>query len=370
MLSFELYIISVFFSTSHHDMRVECTEFNSPKVVETCLEKLRQGEEVEVHGAGKYVSTVALAITQLKSDYSEVCSVTSMVNPPYDDEERGFLTVKLQPVKGISQTESMTTPEKQTSGMTEVVEANPVVQKKRAARARSFTTLRNDPNRGDGSPCSSPIPRSRSASPEQPPRLLPTSDEPLTAEELRRSYTPPPNEEDEDVDFHSLFYSCCITGKRPAQRYFPRSKKSFCLIEAQKHFNSNPVEKVAICYELGDEAAWDYQHNRFATYEETEHFAAILDPLFRTKGGFMQEAVTDKHIEHQQSSKLSCTSITMQGWRSSNEDSHNVSIPLPSHPSVNHFGVYDGHGGWKVADFVGNHLHNNIDIHLKDAGMN
>eukprot|EP00662_Eupelagonemidae_sp_cell21_P000969 gene969-33899_t len=25
------------------------------------------------------------------------------------------------------------------------------------------------------------------------------------------------------------------------------------------------------------------------------------------------------------------------------------------------FGVYDGHGGWRVADFVGRHLHNVVD---------
>eukprot|EP01060_Flectonema_neradi_P009822 TRINITY_DN169_c7_g1_i1.p1 TRINITY_DN169_c7_g1~~TRINITY_DN169_c7_g1_i1.p1 ORF type:complete len:379 (+),score=85.29 TRINITY_DN169_c7_g1_i1:39-1139(+) len=350
-------------------MRIECIEFDSPKVVDACLKTLREGENVELHGAGKFVSTVALAVTQLKSEYSEICNVVSMVNPSFEDEERGFLTVVIQPVGGgevFRAEEQLATPEKQTVGGEE---ANPVVQKKRAARARSFTTLRNDPNRTEASPCPSPIPRSRSVSPEQPPRLLPTSDEPLTAEELRNCYSPPPNDEEDDADFHKLFYACSVTGKRPAHRLFPKSRKAFSLIEAQKYFNSHPTEKVAICYELGDEAAWDYQHNRFATYEETEHFAAILDPLYRTKGGFMTEAVTDKHFKCQQSARISCTSVSMQGWRSSNEDAQNASLQLPSHPTVSHFGVYDGHGGWKVADFVGNHLHLEIDKQLLESGV-
>ncbi len=44
----------------------------------------------------------------------------------------------------------------------------------------------------------------------------------------------------------------------------------------------------------------------------------------------------------------------MQGWRNTMEDSHIAEIDLGN--GVSFFGVYDGHGGNEVADYVKEHL--------------
>ena len=57
----------------------------------------------------------------------------------------------------------------------------------------------------------------------------------------------------------------------------------------------------------------------------------------------------------------------MQGWRISMEDAHTTVLDLlasnptaaKQHPSkISFFGVFDGHGGEKVAGFAGEHIHN------------
>lgn len=60
----------------------------------------------------------------------------------------------------------------------------------------------------------------------------------------------------------------------------------------------------------------------------------------------------------------------MQGWRISMEDAHTNLLNLATqgadldakiHPSrLSFFGVYDGHGGEKVATFSGENIHNII----------
>lgn len=59
----------------------------------------------------------------------------------------------------------------------------------------------------------------------------------------------------------------------------------------------------------------------------------------------------------------------MQGWRISMEDAHaaildlqvekdsHESKPVPTEERISFFGVYDGHGGDKVASFAGNNIH-------------
>lgn len=59
----------------------------------------------------------------------------------------------------------------------------------------------------------------------------------------------------------------------------------------------------------------------------------------------------------------------MQGWRISMEDAHaaildlqvenntHESKPVPPEERISFFGVYDGHGGHKVAGFAGNNIH-------------
>ena len=101
--------------------------------------------------------------------------------------------------------------------------------------------------------------------------------------------------------------------------------------------------------------------------EETEHFEDLIEVLYDTKGAFMVEPVTDKHLATVSDARLSCASCTMQGWRSSNEDAHCALAALPHHANVALFGVYDGHGGWRVADYVGQHLHTLFDEKLTAA---
>lgn len=50
----------------------------------------------------------------------------------------------------------------------------------------------------------------------------------------------------------------------------------------------------------------------------------------------------------------------MQGWRINMEDSHTHILSLPDDPGTAFFGVYDGHGGAKVAQYAGKHLHKYI----------
>lgn len=47
----------------------------------------------------------------------------------------------------------------------------------------------------------------------------------------------------------------------------------------------------------------------------------------------------------------------MQGWRINMEDSHTHILALPDDPNAAFFGVYDGHGGARIAQYAGMHLH-------------
>jgi protein phosphatase 2C family protein 2/3 len=47
----------------------------------------------------------------------------------------------------------------------------------------------------------------------------------------------------------------------------------------------------------------------------------------------------------------------MQGWRINMEDSHTHILALPDDPNAAFFGVYDGHGGARIAQYAGKHLH-------------
>jgi protein phosphatase 2C family protein 2/3 len=47
----------------------------------------------------------------------------------------------------------------------------------------------------------------------------------------------------------------------------------------------------------------------------------------------------------------------MQGWRINMEDSHTHILSLPDDPDAAFFAVYDGHGGSKISEYAGKHLH-------------
>ena len=46
----------------------------------------------------------------------------------------------------------------------------------------------------------------------------------------------------------------------------------------------------------------------------------------------------------------------MQGWRKRMEDSHISDISVGNNGKIHVFGVFDGHGGKEVAQFVKNHF--------------
>ncbi|XP_022175018.1 probable protein phosphatase 2C T23F11.1 [Myzus persicae] len=74
-------------------------------------------------------------------------------------------------------------------------------------------------------------------------------------------------------------------------------------------------------------------------------------------GQTLSEPVTTKHTESCQNQFLKVGSSSMQGWRINMEDSHTHILALPDDPSAAFFGVYDGHGGARIAQYAGKHLH-------------
>jgi serine/threonine protein phosphatase PrpC len=73
-----------------------------------------------------------------------------------------------------------------------------------------------------------------------------------------------------------------------------------------------------------------------------------------------------KHSDKGEDDKLLYGVSAMQGWRISMEDAHTTVLDMkPASGSsidvpLSFFGVYDGHGGDKVALFSGDNLHNII----------
>ncbi|GLG96107.1 hypothetical protein R5R35_007275 [Gryllus longicercus] len=77
-------------------------------------------------------------------------------------------------------------------------------------------------------------------------------------------------------------------------------------------------------------------------------------------GQTLSEPVTAKESATCTNSQLKVGSSCMQGWRINMEDSHTHILSLPDDPGTAFFGVYDGHGGAKVAQYAGKHLHKYI----------
>jgi protein phosphatase 2C family protein 2/3 len=76
-----------------------------------------------------------------------------------------------------------------------------------------------------------------------------------------------------------------------------------------------------------------------------------------------------KHSAHDEDERVVYGVSSMQGWRISMEDAHATILDLlpdgkksnevtPPETRLSFFGVYDGHGGDKVAIYTGEHLHN------------
>lgn len=79
-------------------------------------------------------------------------------------------------------------------------------------------------------------------------------------------------------------------------------------------------------------------------------------------GQILSQPETEKHSENDADKYVAYGLSCMQGWRINMEDAHATILDLykdieGDHEHVAFFGVYDGHGGEKVAIFTGSHLH-------------
>ncbi|KFH43900.1 Protein phosphatase 2C-like protein [Hapsidospora chrysogenum ATCC 11550] len=86
-------------------------------------------------------------------------------------------------------------------------------------------------------------------------------------------------------------------------------------------------------------------------------------------GQTLSEPVVDKTSDKGEDERLIYGVSAMQGWRISMEDSHTTILDLAGHGSkeakaqpekLSFFGVFDGHGGDKVALFAGENMHDII----------
>lgn len=74
-------------------------------------------------------------------------------------------------------------------------------------------------------------------------------------------------------------------------------------------------------------------------------------------GQTLSEPVTAKVTSCCKNRYFRVGSSSMQGWRTSMEDAHTHILSLPDDPGTAFFAVYDGHGGAKVSEYAGKHLH-------------
>lgn len=77
-------------------------------------------------------------------------------------------------------------------------------------------------------------------------------------------------------------------------------------------------------------------------------------------GQTLSEPVTTKDSYKCENSQVRVGSSCMQGWRINMEDAHTHLLSLPGDKDASFFGVFDGHGGVKVAHYAGNNLHKKV----------
>lgn len=73
-------------------------------------------------------------------------------------------------------------------------------------------------------------------------------------------------------------------------------------------------------------------------------------------GGFLDAPIKDKNPEPGQNDHFYWGACSMQGWRSSQEDSHICeTVEMPGNEPGSYgmlFGVFDGHGGAEVSAYA------------------
>lgn len=71
-------------------------------------------------------------------------------------------------------------------------------------------------------------------------------------------------------------------------------------------------------------------------------------------GPYLSAPITEKKTSYGENSKVFYASSEMQGWRNTMEDAKIVNLNLDTDTML--FGVFDGHGGKEVAEFVSKHF--------------
>ncbi|XP_041359473.1 probable protein phosphatase 2C T23F11.1 [Gigantopelta aegis] len=77
-------------------------------------------------------------------------------------------------------------------------------------------------------------------------------------------------------------------------------------------------------------------------------------------GQTLSEPVTTKETSKCENNFFKVGSSCMQGWRISMEDAHTHLLSLANDKDACFFGVFDGHGGVKIAQYASTHLHKKI----------
>lgn len=77
-------------------------------------------------------------------------------------------------------------------------------------------------------------------------------------------------------------------------------------------------------------------------------------------GQTLSEPITQKETSKCENEFLKVGASCMQGWRINMEDAHTQLLSLNNDQNSAFFAVYDGHGGAKVAEYAGIHLHEKI----------
>ncbi|XP_014245683.1 probable protein phosphatase 2C 52 [Cimex lectularius] len=95
----------------------------------------------------------------------------------------------------------------------------------------------------------------------------------------------------------------------------------------------------------------------------------------------LEAPVTEKYTVFMKNDRWKVVGGGMQGWRIRMEDAHVTLLETPLDPTVAFFGVFDGHGGNEVSNYVARHLYKfilqsdrfhlgEIDIAIKEGYMN
>ncbi|GAB1599988.1 probable protein phosphatase 2C T23F11.1, partial [Argonauta hians] len=98
----------------------------------------------------------------------------------------------------------------------------------------------------------------------------------------------------------------------------------------------------------------------FYVYDRIRFVNCVFYAKHTDMGHTLSEPVTTKNTSSCENHFVKVGSSCMQGWRINMEDAHTHLLSLPNDRECCYFGVFDGHGGAKVAQYAGNNLHKRI----------